>query len=55
MSLLNIRHLDVYFKQKNINNQVVKDVNLNLEQGKVLGLVGESGSGKSVCRFFNQI
>ena len=48
MSLLSIRHLDVYFKQKNVNNQVVKDVNLNLEHGEVLGLVGESGSGKSV-------
>lgn len=49
MSLLEIKHLSVVFnsveKQK---FQAVKDVNLTLRKGEILGIVGESGSGKSV-------
>ena len=49
MSLLEIKHLSIVFnsveKQK---FQAVKDVNLTLRKGEILGIVGESGSGKSV-------
>lgn len=49
MNLLEIKHLSVVFnsveKQK---FQAVKDVNLTLRKGEILGIVGESGSGKSV-------
>lgn len=49
MSLLNIKHLSVSFiNQENKEYQAVKDVNLKLEEGEILGIVGESGSGKSV-------
>lgn len=49
MSLLEIKNLSVSFKSgKNSEFQAVKDVNLKLEEGEILGIVGESGSGKSV-------
>ena len=49
MSLLEIKHLSVAFKNnENAHFQAVKDANLKLEKGKILGIVGESGSGKSV-------
>ena len=49
MSLLEIKHLSVTFNSReNTKFQAVKDINLKLEQGEILGIVGESGSGKSV-------
>lgn len=48
MSLLEIQHLSVSFTGRNSDIQAVKDVNLKLESGEILGIVGESGSGKSV-------
>lgn len=49
MSLLEIKHLSIAFNNReNQKFQAVKDVNLKLEQGEILGIVGESGSGKSV-------
>jgi len=29
------------------SNQVLKNINLNLEEGKVYGIVGENGAGKT--------
>jgi peptide/nickel transport system ATP-binding protein len=43
-SLLEIRNLQIHFGAA----EAVRQVNLCLEEGEVLGLVGESGSGKSV-------
>jgi peptide/nickel transport system ATP-binding protein len=43
-SLLEIRNLQIQFGAV----EAVRQVNLRLEEGEVLGLVGESGSGKSV-------
>ena len=49
MSLLEMKNLSVFFKgQKNSEFQAVKNVNLKLAEGEILGIVGESGSGKSV-------
>lgn len=49
MSLLSIKNLSVTFSgRENTKIQAVKNVNLNLEEGEILGIVGESGSGKSV-------
>jgi peptide/nickel transport system ATP-binding protein len=42
--LLAIEHLEVRFG----SSYAVRDLNLKIDQGEVLGLVGESGSGKSV-------
>ena len=49
MSLLEIKNLSVFFRnEKGTDFQAVRNVNLKLESGKILGIVGESGSGKSV-------
>jgi peptide/nickel transport system ATP-binding protein len=42
--LLEIRKIQIHFGAA----EAVRDVNLRLDEGEVLGLVGESGSGKSV-------
>lgn len=44
MSLLEIDNLCIDIGQ----DKILKDVNISLEKGEVLGLVGESGSGKSM-------
>ena len=48
-NLLEIKHLSVDFaRENNTYFHAVRDVNLCLKQGEILGIVGESGSGKSV-------
>ena len=42
-ALLSISNLNVDYGQKNI----LKNINLNVNKGEILGIVGESGSGKS--------
>lgn len=43
-SILEIQNLSVSFGK----NKILKDINLQLPEGKILGIVGESGSGKSI-------
>jgi len=45
--LIEIKKLTKQFENNNSVIKVLKDVNLNLESGKVIALVGPSGSGKS--------
>ena len=45
--LIEIKKLNKQFENNNLTIKVLKDVNLNLESGKVIALVGPSGSGKS--------
>jgi len=46
-SLIKIQNLTKQFENNNSVIKVLKDVNLNLESGKIIALVGPSGSGKS--------
>jgi len=49
--VLEIRNLTVEFGSagsKSVGRPAVRDLNLSISEGEVLGLVGESGSGKSV-------
>ena len=41
--ILTVKNLDVYYGQ----NHILKDINLNVREGEIVGLVGESGCGKS--------
>ena len=45
--LIQISKLSKHFENNNSIIKVLKDINLNLEMGKVVALVGPSGSGKS--------
>lgn len=47
MALLEIKNLHTYFKTKRGMIKAVYGVDLELKEGKTLGVVGESGSGKS--------
>ena len=42
--MIKLEHLSVSFGK----TEVVKNVNLEINDGHILGIVGESGSGKSV-------
>lgn len=41
--MINIKHLNKTFG----NNEVLKDINLEIKQGEVVAIIGPSGSGKS--------
>jgi peptide/nickel transport system ATP-binding protein len=51
--MVNVENLNVQFLNQEDRSLVsaVKNVNLKIRKGKVLGIVGESGSGKSVTSF----
>ena len=46
-SLLSIRGLNVEFQTPSGPLHVLRDINIDVPKGKILGIVGESGSGKS--------
>ncbi|MDP3843085.1 MAG: ATP-binding cassette domain-containing protein [Oxalobacteraceae bacterium] len=48
MALLEIRNMSVQFGAENAPFMAVDGLDLNIDQGQVVGIVGESGSGKSV-------
>jgi len=47
--MLEIRNLSVSFKDKN----VLQNLNLNIEEGKILGILGKNGAGKTT--FFESL
>jgi peptide/nickel transport system ATP-binding protein len=51
--MVNVENLNVQFLNQEDKSLIkaVKNVNLKISRGKVLGIVGESGSGKSVTSF----
>jgi peptide/nickel transport system ATP-binding protein len=48
MGQLNIQNLSVNFHSREGIVQAVNDIDLEIQEGEIVGLVGESGSGKSV-------
>ncbi len=46
--LLSVRGLTTAFLRDRVWTDVIRDIDLTVERGKVLAIVGESGSGKSV-------
>jgi peptide/nickel transport system ATP-binding protein len=47
MSFLKIENLSVNYEMRKETVYAVKNININVKKGEILGLVGESGSGKS--------
>ena len=45
--ILDIKNLDVSFPAQYGTIHAVKDINISLKPGEILGIVGESGAGKS--------
>ena len=46
-NLIEVKKLNKQFKNNNSTIKVLKNINLNLESGKLIALTGPSGSGKS--------
>ena len=46
-NLIEVKKLNKQFKNNNSTIKVLKNINLNLESGKLIALIGPSGSGKS--------
>jgi len=46
--VLQISSLNLSFRQENQIIQILKNINLEIASGEIVGIVGESGSGKSV-------
>ena len=45
-NLIEVKKLNKQFKNNNSTIKVLKNINLNLESGKLIALIGPSGSGK---------
>ena len=46
-NLIEVKKLNKQFKNNNSTIKVLKNINLNLESGKLIALTGPSGAGKS--------
>ena len=45
---------NISFKYPSAKNYLLKDINLELDNSKVIGLIGDSGSGKStLCKILS--
>ena len=47
-NILEIKNLNLFFKNDDKEFQALYDINLNFEKGKIHSIVGESGCGKTI-------
>lgn len=48
MSILNVKDLNIVFKGKKKEVQIIKDISFSINKGECICILGESGSGKSM-------
>lgn len=46
--ILEVKNLNIFFKDKNQDVQILKNISFKVEKNQCLGILGESGSGKSM-------
>lgn len=46
--MLKVNHLSIHFEDRDVSQEVVKNISFTAEDGEILGIVGESGSGKTM-------
>ena len=44
---MELKATNISFKYSSAKNYLLKDINLELDNKKIMGLIGDSGSGKS--------
>ena len=47
MSYLSVEQLDMSFTRGKVSSQVLKGINLRIDQGEFISIIGHSGCGKS--------
>ena len=47
MKLVEIKKLFFYYQEKNVIKNVLKNINLDIEENEKIILIGENGAGKS--------
>lgn len=48
LNVLEVRDLRIHFNIRNYSANIVDKVNINIQEGEIVGLVGESGCGKTI-------
>ena len=50
MSLISLKNIAKSYSFDKNDCQILKDINLEIQQGELLSIVGPSGSGKSIAK-----
>ena len=51
---MELKATNISFKYPSANKYLLKDINLELNNNKIIGLIGDSGSGKStLCKILS--
>lgn len=49
MTILEVKQLSKIYGSKNVAQEVLKDINLSVDEGEFISIMGPSGSGRQHC------